>query len=165
MDTIVNKKRVMPHRLFFGSSSRMTIHALTIDNHAISRPLSNGERYVGAFIVPPFQRGLVWTVEQKIKLIESIYKGIPVGEIIWNQTHRSGPFDLLLLDGQQRLNAMLEWIAGAFEVSGCRYPELSEIERRHFNRMRVEAIQTAIDDEETYREIYDRLVYGSTPHN
>jgi len=137
---------------------------LTKDHGGFIRNLAPGERYLGAFIVPPFQRGLVWTLEQKRRLIESLYMGLPVGAIVWNQTHAAGRCDRWLLDGQQRVTAITEWLAGGFAVSGWRYPDLPEIERRHFDRMGIEAIQTEIEDEATCREVYDRLVYGGTPH-
>lgn len=157
--------RIMPPRLLYGASGRMMMHGLMTDHSGFIRALAPGERYLGAFIVPSFQRGLVWTLEQKRRLIESIYKGLPIGAIVWNQSRKVGPCDRWLLDGQQRVTAIIEWLAGEFEVAGWRYPELPEIERRHFDRMGIDAIQTEIEDEATCREIYDRLVYGGTPHD
>lgn len=156
--------RIMPLRLLYGASGRMMMSGIAAYPHALARSLAPGERCLGAFIVPPFQRGLVWTVQQKVKLIESLYMGLPVGSIVWNQTRTGGPCDAWLLDGQQRVTAIVGWLSGDFAVSGWRYPDLPEIERRHFDRIGIENIQTEIEDEATCREVYDRLVYGGTAH-
>jgi hypothetical protein len=156
--------RIMPERLFFGYSGQSMIHGLYKDYSVDQRPLAPGERRLGMFIVPPFQRGLVWTVEQRVRLIESLYMGLPIGALVWNQTRFMSPCDRWLLDGQQRVTAILGFMEGQFKVAGWRYPELPEIERRHFNRLGVAVIETQIDDEAGCRDIYDRLVYGGTPH-
>lgn len=157
--------RIMPQRLFVGSSGRAFLHHLRKNYSSSIRPLSEGERYLGSFIVPVFQRSLVWTETQKVRLIESLYMGLPVGAIVWNQTLNAGPCDRWLLDGQQRVTAIIEWFDGVFPVSGYRYSELPDIERQHFDRMGIEIIETDIADEATCREVYDRLVYGGTPHD
>lgn len=157
-------ERIMPSRLLYGSSGRTMMSGVATSNHD-RRALVEGERYLGAFIVPRFQRGLVWTLAQKVRLIESLYMGLPVGAVVWNQPMHVGPCDLWLLDGQQRITAITEWLSGAFPVSGWRYLDLPEIERRHFDRIGIESIQTEIEDEATCREVYDRLVYGGTPHD
>ena len=156
--------RIMPERMFYGRGGRSMISGFMKDHSGMIRDLAPGERYLGAFIVPVFQRGLVWTVHQKARLIESLYLGLPIGAIVWNQTMNLGPCDRWLLDGQQRLTAISEWLDGSLVVCGRRYPDLPEIERRHFDRLGFEEIQTQIDDEATCRDVYDRLVYGGTPH-
>src|SRR5262249_42177195 len=76
----------------------------------------------GEILVPRFQRPFVWTEEQRLNLMESIYSGYPIGAIlVWRtQKHRLityeglGPLRLstddggqstrqYLLDGHQRM--------------------------------------------------------------
>jgi hypothetical protein len=157
-------ERIMPERWFYGSSGNWMISSVIADYTGWLRPLAEGERYLGAFIVPAFQRGLLWTEAQKVKLIESIYIGMPIGAIVWNQTKAGGKCDRWLLDGQQRMTAIMGFVAGDFAVRGWRYPDLPVIEQRHFERMNIGVIETQIEDEAMCREVYDRLVYGGTPH-
>lgn len=76
----------------------------------------------GEISIPRFQRPFVWTDEQRIQLMESIYSGFPIGSLlVWRtQTHKLATYDHLgplrmpapptgettrqyLLDGHQRL--------------------------------------------------------------
>lgn len=160
----MSESRIMPERWFYGTASnRMIIHIVNWHN-GYQRPLVDGERTVGAFITPPFQRGLVWTEHQKQRLIESIYMGMPVGALVVNMTSPHDRCDCWLLDGQQRTNAMCEYIAGSYAVRGWRYPDLPDRERAHFDRVPMPVIETNITDPALCREVYDRLVYGGTPH-
>lgn len=161
---MTDQSRIMPARWFYGSAGQWLINGVIADHSGYLRALAPGERYLGAFIVPTFQRGLVWTRAQKVSLIESIYIGMPIGAIVWNQTRFNSPSDRWLLDGQQRVTAITEYVAGKFPVRGWSYPDLPVIERRHFERVGVSVIDTQIEDEAMCREVYDRLVYGGTPH-
>jgi hypothetical protein len=156
--------RLMPERWFYGQTMNWPIAQVARCEPAFMRPLAEDERFLGRFIVPSFQRPLVWTKRQKARLIESIYQGMPIGSLVDNETRHDDPCDGWLLDGQQRTNAICEYLAGEFAVMGWRYPELPEIEQRHFQRMGVPVIQTAISDPAMCQEVYDRLVYGGTAH-
>lgn len=156
--------RIMPERWFYGDVMHWLISGVARNHSEYTRPLIPGERCLGAFIVPPFQRPMVWTGAQKVRLVESIYMGLPIGSLVYNQTPLAGPCDRWLLDGQQRVTAIIEYLEGGFEVSGWRYPDLPERERRHFDRMGVAVIETRISDEASCRDIYNRLAYGGTAH-
>ena len=83
-----------------------------------------GEFKSGAVRVPRFQRSGVWTMEQRLLLLESVYEGYPVGAILMWTTKRKiaswstvGPLrpsayspDLpvytYLLDGHQRISTL-----------------------------------------------------------
>lgn len=157
-------ERIMPERWFIGSTYSAHTENLSDQSRGV-RPLRKGERMLGRFILPPFQRGDAWVLDQKIRLIESIYMGLPIGSIVWNQTTYENECDGWLLDGQQRTRAILGFLSGAFPVHGWRYPDLPDIEQRHFRRMTISFIETGESDPDRCREIYDRLVYGGTPHD
>src|SRR5678815_3550827 len=60
-----------------------------------------GRMQGGEILIPPFQRGFVWTPRQASRFIESILIGLPVpGIFLWRhpETQR-----FTVVDGQQRL--------------------------------------------------------------
>jgi hypothetical protein len=156
--------RIMPERWFYGETMHWLVSGVVTDHSGYTRPLASGERHLGAFILPTFQRAAVWANAQKERLIESLYMGLPIGALVYNQTRSQGPCDRWLLDGQQRVTAITEWVNGDLVVNGWRYPDLPQIERRHFERIGVAVIETRIESEAECRDIYDRLAYGGTAH-
>lgn len=89
-----------------------------------------------------FQRGLVWTTEQKQQLIESMYNWIEIGKIVfryksWEQIAKemkeSGHgYNWDCVDGKQRLNAILDFIQGKFpDLHGNYWKDLSPDAQRH----------------------------------
>lgn len=66
---------------------------------------------------PPFQRNPVWTHPQKSYLIDSILNGYPVPEIYMQEfVDESGNEQHIIIDGQQRIRACLEFIEGQFTI-------------------------------------------------
>lgn len=154
----------VPKRWFFGEGANRLIQYLVMPPNVEQRPLVNGERQLGHFILPPFQRPLVWTEYQKTRLIESIYLGLPIGSLIWNCTSWGHETDGWLLDGQQRMSAILEYATGNLRVNGWLYTDLPESEKSHFLRMSVSIIETNVRDSARCLDLYERLAYGGTPH-
>ena len=79
---------------------------------------------IGSLALPAFQRGYVWKRPQVIDLMNSLYKGYPVGSLLTWQTRaedadiradgggiESGPIELLL-DGQQRVTSLYGLMRG-----------------------------------------------------
>ena len=157
--------RLMPDPWFRGNTSARCIGEIVSKPHPEDlRPLKRGERLLGKFILPPFQRPAVWTSDQQIKLIESIWDGLPVGAYVFNQSGYHHATDGWLLDGQQRLTALLSYVAGGFPIYGYCYTELDRIEQRGFESRPFGSIETRIMTEAECRVVYDRLAYGGTPH-
>ena len=76
-------------------------------------------------IRPAFQRRLVWADRQKCHLIESILLELPVPEIFVHiQTEPTGRSEYIVVDGQQRINAILEFVG----AGGRRPFELSHLD-------------------------------------
>jgi hypothetical protein len=65
-----------------------------------------------AFIeLPIFQRSLVWSEKQKIALIDSIYRGFPIGAILAYQSRTKGDkVYLQMVDGLQRMTAIRDYL-------------------------------------------------------
>lgn len=81
----------------------------------------------GQIRVPEFQRALKWDIEDVKKLLDSVYRGYPVGTLLlWQRHAKAGPLRygsievdaaerqdaLLVVDGQQRLRALTQALAG-----------------------------------------------------
>lgn len=96
-------------------------HKITPSNPRLSSLLSDVAR--GNIKIPVFQREFVWTDEQVMSLLDSIYRGYPVGSLLLWSTKESlthernvGGFELpktpedfpvnYVLDGQQRLTTL-----------------------------------------------------------
>jgi uncharacterized protein with ParB-like and HNH nuclease domain len=59
-----------------------------------------------------YQRKLVWTLEEKQKLIESILKRYPIPAILLAEREDSGTYEII--DGLQRLHAIVSFIETSF---------------------------------------------------
>lgn len=89
-----------------------------------------------------YQRGFVWTLEQKQLLLESIYQGIECGRILvrkrkWNWLEtmvKKGETEVAfmdIVDGKQRLHAIIGFMKNKFPDScGYYYDDFSELAKR-----------------------------------
>jgi hypothetical protein len=123
-------------------------------------------RMVMGFILPPWQRPFVWTEAQCIRFVESLWSGIPVGTYSYVQDY-DGPFDMALIDGQQRMTALQMYLDDAFPVLGYRWSEVTDIDRRFFDMASFPAFVVSkphARDEVYLREYYDLMNFGGTAH-
>ena len=128
---------------------------------------------------PNFQRRRVWTDSQKSNLIESILFQLPVPEIyIQVKTGPDGRSEYIVVDGQQRINAILEFLGvGGREPFELRhldpdsqwmhytFSELTDDEKAtlYGHQMAVRYLQEARDDE--IEDLFRRLNKYVTPLN
>src|SRR5580698_5962494 len=64
-----------------------------------------------------YQRKLVWTVEEKQRLIDSIAKDLPIPLfLVAEMPDADGAYELI--DGMQRLNAMFSFLENEFALNG-----------------------------------------------
>lgn len=110
---------------------------------------------------PHFQRKLVWRLAHKIDFIKTIILGYPFPEIFLAR----GKIDVesmtsttFVVDGQQRLNSIKEFVAGDFEVDGEKFSGLSLKEREDVLKyeMAIIDLDLAHDDGQVI-EIFKRL--------
>lgn len=66
----------------------------------------------GALIIPDYQRGRVWTPGQRSAFIGYMLSRAPLPAIVIRQVNATDGFRDEVLDGQQRLAAMVEWLDG-----------------------------------------------------
>ncbi len=128
-------------------------------------------KWLMGYILPPFQRPLVWTESQMIRFVESAWKGFHLGFWMYNDTadtpSKGGIFhhmDRWLIDGQQRLHALHAYLNDAFPVFGYRWSELTLLDHRRFNNISFGAGSVSMADETALRKLYDALNFGGTPH-
>jgi len=72
------------------------------------------------FVNRRYQRKLVWTLEEKQKLVESILRKYPIPAILLAERDGNGG-QYEIIDGLQRLNAIISFIEGAFSTPDGRY--------------------------------------------
>jgi len=81
---------------------------------------ANDDRYV----IPEYQRELVWNLKNKQNLIFSIMNGSPIGEfIIAKDTVNKKQYYHIwtIIDGQQRINTLKEFVLNKFKDLDGRY--------------------------------------------
>ena len=77
---------------------------------------------------PPFQRNPVWLTRQKSFLIDSILNGYPIPEIYMQETVTAdGKSKHIVVDGQQRLRAVLEFLENKFSIDGKDSPSWADM--------------------------------------
>ncbi len=123
--------------------------------------------WLGRFVLPPFQRPPVWTPDQNIRFLESVWNGLDIGRyVIINPASGLGPWTDTLIDGQQRIRAILKYVAGEFPVLGWYWPDLPRVDKRIFGNSRIFARAEIRENltEAQIREMYNAMNYGGTQH-
>lgn len=75
-----------------------------------------------------YQRKLVWTLEEKQNLIDSLIRDYPIPLILLADASEDGVASFEIMDGMQRLNAIFSFIENVFPVHG-QYFDVSEFTR------------------------------------
>lgn len=131
---------------------------------------------------PEYQRRLRWSTSQKSKLIESLLLNIPVPPVF---LYENDAARYEVMDGQQRLNAVREFLSGDFALTslsvlrplnGIRYSRCPPRIKRALDRASLSAIvlllesnsdstNTTLSMTDIRRFIFDRLNTGGTKLN
>ena len=90
---------------------------LTVRGEAVERVYGNfNER---RFVVNRrYQRKLIWTIDEKQEFIDSIIRGFPVPLILLAENANREGNDLEIIDGMQRLDAVVSFIENHYPVHG-----------------------------------------------
>lgn len=73
-----------------------------------------------------YQRKLVWSVEEKERLIDSIVRDLPIPLFLVAEIETEGELTYELIDGMQRLNAMFSFLENEFPL-GSHYFDLNAL--------------------------------------
>jgi hypothetical protein len=77
----------------------------------------------------PFQRNPVWSDRQKAYLIDTILQGYPIPEIYLQEiVDADGNSKFIVVDGQQRLRACIDYVAGKFALDGEDSPDFPDFD-------------------------------------
>ena len=121
--------------------------------------------------LPSFQRPLVWTEAQSVRFIESAYMGFELGTYVVNSVLSvtmnmdvAAKYDGLLIDGQQRINAIRGYVNNEFKVFGYLWSELDPGDQMRFRRVVFSRGEITTTDDAVLRELYNRLNFGGTAH-
>lgn len=172
----------MPRDALNASSEKLTIGELlgrleTFDEEGGHLyPWAKG--FAMGYPLPSFQRELVWTVAQKVRFIESIWAGADLASYLVNDTYEfvgTGSqkvfrkFSEALLDGQQRLSTIEEYLRGRFAVRDAEgtprfWAELGKVERRRFAATTFVRCTVRTFDEPLLRKAYDLRAFSGTAH-
>lgn len=141
-------------------------------------------------IDPEFQRGFVWTLEQKQALIVSLLNEMPIGAFYVNKTnvYKDLPYgsdsravieqrdmirersrcDNVLYDGKQRIHAILSYLKGEFfiEINGETYyaNELPSMYVFRITHATVTVLETEFDQYEDIVKHYITINTNQTRH-
>lgn len=128
----------------------------------------------------PYQRGSVWSVEQKRNLIKSILEGIPIGAVFVNFRSEDRHVGWVV-DGKQRIEAIVgfmqdeftiptEWLVDKDVPEGFDEPDIlfSQANPRFHRRFdmgsaTVATYETTLPDEVAEAQLYLRINYGGVP--
>lgn len=103
---------------------------------------------------PSWQRDAVWSATKKPALIESLINGIPIPEItLWLRV--DGVY--VVVDGQQRLRTILEYMQGEYEANGDFYDDLTDDESTTLNETSITVLLLGEENTEASVVSYYKL--------
>lgn len=133
------------------------------EKRALDKIYKRRDRYE----IPDWQRQEVWQQEKKRKLIDTILRGWKLPKFYFLKT-QSDPDEFDVVDGQQRLSAIWEFMDGDLELSpeeaatfgGSTYGELSDALVDAFDDYEIEYDEITDAREEDVKEFFQRLQEG-----
>ena len=125
---------------------------------------TQGRRQVMGYPLPEWQRPLVWTKGQMVRFLESVWLGLPVGT--WAYVQNNDPAtDGLLIDGQQRLWAIQQYLEDGFPVFGVKWSKTTDVDKRGFEMSRhFHCYLVKSADDEFLRSYYNLMNFSGTAH-
>lgn len=115
---------------------------------------------------PEFQRGSVWTPGAKVFLIDTILNDLPMPQIFFRTKIDAATQTMTreVVDGQQRLRAILEFASGKLKLSsksprfkGKTYADLEVSDQETFLSYKIPCVQLINSDNSMVLEIFARL--------
>jgi hypothetical protein len=162
------RNRLMPERIDLGEQLSTTMD-MPMNNAAkwVERGSKNphGLRVVMGYFLPTWQRALVWAEAQDVSFIESAWRGVPLGTYSFNMLFDDSPIVMILIDGQQRMNAIQRYLNDEFPVFGYRWSEVTEVDKRVWGMsVMFHCYRCRTTDEAYLRNYYNLMNFGGTAH-
>ena len=105
--------------------------------------------HFGTDMNPDYQRDYVWTEDDKVALIDSIFHGIDIGKFAYADNSVSEHFLYEIVDGKQRLRAILDFYENRFPYKGKYFNELSHRDQDYFENYSVSVADVRNADKNT----------------
>lgn len=142
--------------------------------------LDNQANEEGIDLDPDFQRGHVWTPENQTRYIEHLLRGGTTSRtLIWNcpgydqpssnPSEADAPKEMVIVDGKQRLTAILGFLNGEVSVFGGHYfRDFDDQSQRDIlaptGRLRVQMAVHALKFRHELLQLYIELNEGAIAH-
>ena len=120
---------------------------------------------------PDFQRREVWSSPARIMLMDTILRGIPMPKIFLSNVIRDGKTYRIVIDGQQRITAILDFLQGKFSMEkpytgdneGKTFSELDQDTQNRFLSYQIDFNEAVNASETEAREVYARVNKYTVP--
>ena len=120
---------------------------------------------------PDFQRRTVWSATARIMLMDTILRGVPMPKIFLANTIRNGSTYRIVIDGQQRITAILDFLRDAFSLDepytgdkkGKKFSELDQETQDRFLSYQIDFNEAVNPSEAEAREVYARVNKYTVP--
>ena len=122
-------------------------------NNSHIESLIHKHYHFGIDFNPDYQRGYVWTQEDKELLLDSVFKNIDIGKFVlihlsdYEYFERGKSYEIL--DGKQRLSTLIEFYENRFPYKGKYYNDLSYKDKRTFNHLTISVANVHETDKKT----------------
>ena len=104
--------------------------------------LFNKVYHFGVDFEPEYQRDFVWNLEDKIALVDSIFNNVEIGKFVFIHLGYNGKYGYEILDGKQRLRALLDYFEDRFQYKGKYFSDLSIREQNFFEEYSISVAET-----------------------
>lgn len=109
-----------------------------------------GKKYeFGTDMNPDYQRDYVWSDEDKVALIDSIFSNIDIGKFVFVHNDYTSKYLYEILDGKQRMNAILEFYENRFAYKGKYFNDLCYLDQNHFLNYSIQEASIPHNDKKT----------------
>ena len=144
---------------------------MVVSGDDIYRRRNTASRFIFNLPLPDWQRPIVWETNRMVAFIEGIFMGFGCGYYVKNGSdwYRDGtamPMSGWLIDGQQRINAIREFIENGLVIfDGVTWGSMSKREQLRFLREPFPCVELDyIGDESKLITLYNRLNFGGIAH-
>lgn len=186
----MNKQQVLALHNFEEIEKEIEAHRKVVEYNIIEYPIEvivakyqgvsdeSGNNSVNPeFYIPEYQREHTWDEKRKSKFIESVLIGLPIPFLFLAEEiedeNMSTEGRLEVVDGSQRIRTLSEFLDDKHVLdnleklpllNGCTFSSLSISRQRKFKRATIRIIAlSAAADEETRRDLFERINTGSDP--
>lgn len=126
-------------------------------------------RMLGRFPIPKWQRELCWTDEQDRAFVQSVFEGFDLGSVMINDWEEDDngllrPMSDILIDGQQRTNAVIRFTRNEFDYLGYYWNDLNRTEQRRFLEAEIGLKKVRCYNEAKLKQAYNHLNFTGVRH-